>query len=101
MSYDSDLESSLALLCHLDEVKSATIQGWLARNFCVDTHDDEDEVVLQEAMKHLIFGKSDRWDEYHSACLEAYYEAYPDVEEEASAPAAKKPKGGSVKRDDA
>lgn len=95
--HGDDVESSLRLLYELDQARKADIQGYFHRNFCVDTYDGDD-LDFYEAMRVLIFGRSESWAEYHTECLELYYQEYPGDEEDATAPASKKARQGTMEK---
>ena len=56
----------------------------------MDTHTSAEE--LTKEMTDLLFKQSDR----HEECLEKYYDAYPDKQDKAEAPAQKAAKTGKV-----
>ena len=56
----------------------------------MDTHTSSEE--LTKEMTDLLFKQSDR----HEECLEKYYDAYPNKQDEAEAPAWKATKTGKA-----
>jgi hypothetical protein len=79
-------------------VETVFIQGKFVWNICCGARDSADECVLQDAMKLAVFGSGNWWDEYYSACLEAYFANNPNEDEQDEAPGTQKPQTGSIKR---
>jgi len=59
---------------------------------------DEDQLVIQDAMKQVVFGLGDLWDQCYSACLEAFYAANSNEDAQGEVPATQNPKTGSIKQ---
>jgi len=95
--HSDDVESTLFLMKLLDDIPAKDIKGWWARNFCADTVDGPD-AGLVTALKKLLFPSAKRQStkEHHDECLQLFYDNFTESQDEAEAPAVKKPKKGIV-----
>ena len=81
----------MGLLDCLDNVAGGDIKSWFRRNFMMDTHAGDAD-ALSLAMAKLLCSQSERHEEYHTFCLEFFY----DYNQPAAEPKAKKLKQGVV-----
>ena len=67
LDYRDDVNSSLTLMMHIDNVESQKIKKWFTRNLCLD----EENICLDRA--NDIMGKHEiANNEFYKECLEQY-----------------------------
>ena len=94
LNHDDDLNSSLKLMRYFDEVPAATVERWFTRNYAYNVY-DKGAAPLTKAMQDLVLKQSDRWQDYHDECLEAYYDAFPAAKPDLKSKKAKAGKSNS------